>query len=178
MQEDSILLQRRQDLLGSAYRLFYERPLHAVRGEGVWLYDAEGKAYLDAYNNVPLVGHCHPKVVAALSSQAATLNSHTRYLHETVVDYAERLLEMFPADLDKVMFGCTGSEANELALRLARAFTGNEGVIVSEFAYHGNTTAIAQLSPSYASPDPQAEWVETIPPPNAYRCPRVPTTKP
>jgi 4-aminobutyrate aminotransferase-like enzyme/Ser/Thr protein kinase RdoA (MazF antagonist) len=169
--EDSILLQRRQELLGSAYRLFYERPLHAVRGEGVWLYDAEGKAYLDAYNNVPLVGHCHPGVVSALSSQAATLNSHTRYLHQTVVDYAERLLKMFPAELDKVMFGCTGSEANELALRLARAFTGNEGVIVSEYAYHGNTTAIAQLSPSYASPDPQAKWVETIPPPNAYRCP-------
>jgi len=169
--DSEALLIRRRDLLGSAYRLFYERPLHAVRGEDVWLYDADGKAYLDAYNNVPLVGHCHPKVVRALSSQAATLNTHTRYLHTTVLDYAEKLLAMFPAELDRVMFGCTGSEANELALRLARAFTGNDGVIVTENAYHGNTTAVAQLSPSYASPDALSDWVEKIPPPNTYRCP-------
>jgi len=163
------MLKRRQALLGPAYRLFYRRPVHIVRGENVWLYDAQGKAYLDAYNNVPLVGHCHPKVVAALSDQAATLNTHTRYLHDTVLDYAEQLLAMFPADLDRVMFGCTGSEANELALRIARAHTGNAGVIVSQNAYHGNTTAISQLSPSYEAPETRADWVETIPPPDTYR---------
>ena len=168
--DPDVLLARRHDLLGSAYRLFYERPFHAVRGEGVWLYEPDGKAYLDAYNNVPLVGHCHPKVVRALASQAATLNTHTRYLHDTVLDYAEQLLAMFPDELDRVMFGCTGSEANELALRLARTYTGNEGVIVSEHAYHGNTTAIAQLSPSYQSPEPRADWVETISPPDTFRC--------
>lgn len=164
------LIDRRKNLLGFAYRLFYERPFHAVRGEGVWLYEPDGRACLDAYNNVPLVGHCHPEVVRALSNQAATLNTHTRYLHHTVLDYAEQLLEMFPVDLNRVMFGCSGSEANELALRLARTYTGNEGVIVSEFAYHGNTTAIAQLSPSYQSPEPPADWVETVAPPDAYRC--------
>ena len=126
------LLARRNNLLGSAYRLFYERPLHIVRGRGVWLYDGDGRAYLDAYNNVALLGHCHPAVVAALTKQAATLNTHTRYLHATILDYAARLLGLFPEYLDRVMFCCTGSEANELALRLARAYTGNRGVIVSD----------------------------------------------
>lgn len=163
------LLEKRTRTLGSAYRLFYDRPLHIVRGEGVWLYDARGRAYLDAYNNVPLVGHSHPGVVQALTSQAATLNTHTRYLHQGVLEYAERLLGMFPPGLDRVMFGCTGSEANELALRIARAVTGNRGVIVSSFAYHGNTTAIAQLSPSYMSAEPREDWVEVISPPDAYR---------
>lgn len=163
------LLARRGTLLGSAYRLFYERPVHIVRGEDVWLYDADGRAYLDAYNNVPLVGHCHPQVVAALAEQAATLNTHTRYLHDRVLQYAERLLGMFPAALNRVMFSCTGSEANELALRIARTVTGNMGVIVSRHAYHGNTTAFAQLSPSYVGPGVREDWVEVVPPPDQYR---------
>jgi len=142
------LLRRRADDLGPAYRLFYDKPLHIVRGEGVWLYDDTGRAYLDAYNNVPHVGHCRPEVVEALARQARVLNTHTRYLHELVLDYAERLIAMFPRDLDLCMFACTGSEANELALRLARTFTGGTGLICTEHAYHGNTSAVAEISPS------------------------------
>ena len=122
------LLERRRRALGPAYRLFYERPVHLVRGEGVWLWDADGRKYLDMYNNVPHVGHCHPRVVEAICRQAATLNTHTRYLHENVVDYAERLLDRFPDALDVVMFACTGSEANELAFRIARAATEATGI--------------------------------------------------
>ena len=135
------MIARRRRLLGPAYRLFYAEPVHVVRGEGVWLYDPEGRAYLDVYNNVASVGHCHPHVVAALSRQAAILNTHTRYLHESVLDYAERLLGYFPAELGHVMFTCTGSEANDLALRVAKAHTGGTGVIVTRNAYHGVTSA-------------------------------------
>ncbi len=90
------LIERRARLLGPAYRLFYERPLHTVRGEGVWLYDNQGNRYLDAYNNVASIGHCHPRVVQAIASQAAVLNTHTRYLQEGILDYAEDLLATFP----------------------------------------------------------------------------------
>src|SRR5450755_410643 len=140
------LLERRFRVLGKHSPLFYDKPLRLVRGEGVWLYDAAGKRYLDAYNNVPHVGHCHPRVVDALCQQARTLNTHTRYLDEMVVNYAERLLATFERSLTKVFFCCTGSEANELALRIARECTGNLGIIVTDFAYHGNTAAVAQIS--------------------------------
>src|SRR5262245_62028723 len=110
------LMARRNRLLGPAYRLFYEEPVHVVRGEGVWLYDDAGNRYLDAYNNVACVGHCHPHVIDAIARQAAVLNTHTRYLHDTILDYAERLLATFPAEIGNVMFTCTGSEANDLAL--------------------------------------------------------------
>ena len=146
--EDAALVARRARVLGPAYRLFYETPVHLVRGEGVWLYDKDGNAYLDTYNNVASVGHCHPHVVAATARQSAILSSHTRYLHDLVLDYAERLLATFPAELGHVMFTCTGSEANDLALRIARAHTGGSGFIVTENAYHGVTHAIAGLSPS------------------------------
>lgn len=162
------MIARRRTLLGPAYRLFYTEPLHVVRGEGVWLYDSEGSAYLDVYNNVASVGHCHPHVVAALSRQAAELNTHTRYLHKGVLAYAERLLGYFPPQLGHVMFTCTGSEANDLALRLARAHTGGTGVIVTDFAYHGNSVATVELSPSLGSN--LAAHVRTIPPPDALRC--------
>jgi 4-aminobutyrate aminotransferase-like enzyme len=102
------ILKRRDTVLGPAYRLFYEEPIHIVRGEGVWLFDSEGKRYLDVYNNVTSVGHCHPRVVAAICEQAAVLNTHTRYLHETIVEYAERLLATLPSELANVMFTCTG----------------------------------------------------------------------
>ena len=159
---DTALLERRRRLLGPAYRLFYDRPVHLVRGEGVWLYDAQGLRYLDAYNNVASVGHCHPKVVAALAQQAGVLNTHTRYLHDAVLDYAERLLNLFPAELGHVMFTCTGSEANDLALRVARAGT---GVIVTQFAYHGVTSALAELSPSLGPQVPLGSHVRTVPAP-------------
>lgn len=142
------LLQRRSEVLGPAYRHFYEEPLTPVRGEDVWLYDAQGRTYLDCYNNVPCIGHCHPRVVQALSEQAGRLNTHTRYLHEGVVAYAEKLASLFPQPLSKVTLTCSGSEANDLALRIAQAATGHTGLIVTDFAYHGVTLALADISPS------------------------------
>src|SRR3981189_3098472 len=123
-------VRRRARLFGAASVLFYDRPLEFVRGEGCWLYDADGVAYLDAYNNVPSVGHCHPHVVAAATRQLGQLNIHSRYLHHGIIDYAERLLATPPAALSHVTFTCTGSESNDLALRLAAHFTGGEGVVV------------------------------------------------
>lgn len=166
---DAELLARRRRLLGPAYRLFYDEPLHIVRGEGAWLTAADGRRYLDLYNNVPHVGHCRAEVVAAIARQAAELNTHTRYLHETVLDYAERLLGTMPPELDTVMFSCTGSEANELALRIARAATGQEGVIVTEFAYHGNSRATAEISSEDTPPGRRPPHVATIPFPDTYR---------
>ncbi len=165
------LLARRERRMGAAYRLFYSRPLHLVRGEGVWLYDSDGRKYLDVYNNVPHVGHCHPRVVAAVSAQLATLNTHTRYLHQNVLELAERLTALMPPELNTCMFACTGSEANELALRIARAATGGTGVIVTAHAYHGNTGALAELSGSYGSSGSPGPWVATVPAPDPYRGP-------
>lgn len=163
------LIERRARVLGPAYRLFYEHPLHLVKGEGVWLYDADGKRYLDAYNNVASIGHCHPKVVEALYEQAKVLNTHTRYLHEGILDYAEKLLATFPAELDQVMFTCTGSEANDLALRIARQYTGGTGLIVTQLAYHGVTDQIAAASPSLGAGVPVGDFVRTVRAPDAYR---------
>jgi len=163
------LLERRKRLLGKAYRLFYDNPVHIVRGEGVWLFDADGNRYLDVYNNVPHVGHCHPHVVEAIHHQAQTLNTHTRYLHETVLDYAERLTARFPAGLDIAMFACTGTEANELALRLARASTGAEGIIVTEHAYHGTSWAISQITSCYTKAEQRGDNIVTVPTPDSYR---------
>lgn len=157
-------------MLGGAYRLFYDRPLHLVRGDGVWLYDAQGRAYLDVYNNVAHVGHCHPHVTDALRRQAETLNTHTRYLHQTMLDYAERLGSLFPGELGVCMFACSGSEANELALRIAKAATGGDGVIVTEHAYHGNTNALTELSTTQAYARRGAH-VKTCPAPDTYRGP-------
>jgi 4-aminobutyrate aminotransferase-like enzyme len=146
--EEAELVTRRARLLGPAYRLFYSHPLHIVRAEGVWLHGANGETHLDAYNNVGCVGHCHPLVVEAIARQAATLNTHTRYITDLVLDYAERLLATMPVEIGHVMFTCTGSEANDLALRVAKAATGRTGVVVTENAYHGVTEALARLSPS------------------------------
>jgi 4-aminobutyrate aminotransferase-like enzyme len=159
------LIARRHRLLGPAYRLFYEQPVQFVRGEGVWLYDPAGNAYLDAYNNVACVGHCHPHVVQAIARQAAVLNTHTRYLDETVLGYAEKLLATFPAEIGHIMFTCTGSEANDLALRVARACTGGTGFVVTETAYHGVTSALAELSPSLGLPATKDSHVRLVPPP-------------
>lgn len=164
---DRALIERRGKALGPAYRLFYEEPLHLVRGDGVWLYDAQGRAWLDAYNNVASVGHCHPKVVEAVSRQLATLNTHTRYLHEAVITYAERLLATLPPPLGHMMFTCTGSEANDLALRVARSFTGRQGVIATRLAYHGLTEAVSEISPSLGSFVPRPARVRLIDAPNA-----------
>ncbi len=160
--QDEARVARRMRLLGPAYRLFYETPVHLVRGEGVWLYDAEGGAYLDCYNNVASLGHGHPHVLAATARQAVTYASHTRYLNDVVLDYAERLLATFPADLCHVMFTCTGSEANDLALRVAFAHSGGTGVIVTQNAYHGVTLATASASPSLGAGVPLGAHVRTV----------------
>jgi 4-aminobutyrate aminotransferase-like enzyme len=165
------LILRRERLLGPAYRLFYDEPVHLVRGEGAWLWDRAGSRYLDMYNNVAHVGHCHPRVVEAICRQAGRLNTHTRYLHETVVDYAGRLTATMPDGLGAAMFCCTGSEANELALRIARAVTGGTGVIVTDFAYHGNTQATWEISPEDCREDNRPPHVVTIPTPDTYRGP-------
>ncbi len=159
------MLARRSRLLGPSYRLFYDQPVHLVRGERVWLFDAEGRRYLDMYNNVPCVGHCHPRVVAALTEAASTLNTHTRYLHDGVLDLAETLLATMPRELGHVMFCCSGSEANDLAIRVARAATGGRGVIVTSNAYHGVTETIAGMSPSLGAGVPSGPGVYTVPAP-------------
>ncbi|WP_321902581.1 aspartate aminotransferase family protein [Paraburkholderia tropica] len=159
------LITRRANILGPSYRLFYEKPLHLVRGKGVWMFDPQGKRYLDVYNNVPAVGHCHPRVVSAIAEQASKLNTHTRYLHELILDYAEQLVATFPPELSNVMFTCTGSETNDLALRVARNATGGTGVIVTETAYHGITTAVAEISPSLGDFVSIGRDVRTIPAP-------------
>jgi 4-aminobutyrate aminotransferase-like enzyme len=166
---DPELLRRRQRAMGPAYRLFYDQPVHLVRGEGAWLFGADGKRYLDCYNNVASVGHCHPQVVAALSRQAATLNTHTRYLHENVVTYAERLGATLPGELGVCMFVCTGTEANDLAVRIARAVTGNQGILVTEDAYHGNSTTVYALSTEEYPAAERPDWLEAVEAPCTYR---------
>ena len=163
------LLARRQQAMGPAYRLFYERPVQLVRGQGAWLYDADDRRYLDMYNNVAHVGHCHPRVVDAICEQARRLNTHTRYLHENVVQLAERLTAKMPAALDTAMFCCTGSEANELALRIAHRATGGTGIIVVDYAYHGNTRAIYEISTDTIPASEIPAWVATVPAPDTYR---------
>ena len=145
---DRALLERRRRALGAPYRLFYGKPVHVVRGEGALLYDKDGLDYLDAYNNVPVVGHSNPVVQQRVAQQLTVLNTHTRYLTDDVVTYAERLLDLFPEHLDQVVFACTGSEAVDLALRLARHVTGRRGVLATAHAYHGTTQSAAEVSPS------------------------------
>ena len=163
------LLERRFRVLGKHSPLFYEQPLHLVRGEGVWVYDADGNQYLDVYNNVPHVGHCHPHVVAAITEQVKTLNTHTRYLHENIVNYAERLTAKFDDSLSMAMLACTGSEANEIALRMARQHTGGQGIIVTDFAYHGNTEAVSELGTAFMPEAATSHRVRAVPIPDSYR---------
>lgn len=165
------LVARRKRTFGPSSMLFYARPLNLVRGEGVWLIGADGTRYLDAYNNVASVGHCHPRVVAAVSQQMATLNTHSRYLSEIVYDYAERLLATMPREVSNIVFTCTGSESVDLSLRVARVVTGGTGFIVTENAYHGNTLAVTQISPSSASAEPSNPHVFLVPAPDTYRVP-------
>ena len=142
------LMEDRARLMGPNVSTFYDDPVHIVKGEGVWLWDAEGRKYLDCYNNVPHVGHCNPRVVKAIHRQACTLNTHTRYLHEGILDYIERLTGTMDAALDTAILTCTGSEANDIALRMAEATTGNRGIIATDATYHGNTALVSQLSRS------------------------------
>lgn len=163
------LIRRRRATFGPTSMLFYKRPLHVVRAEGVWLTEADGSRCLDAYNNVPSIGHCHPAVTAAVAKQMASLNTHTRYLHDGVYAYAERLLATMPDAVSNIVFTCTGSEGADLALRIARTVTGRRGLIATENAYHGNTSAVTEVSPSSASTDDPAPHVVLVPAPDTYR---------
>ncbi len=136
----------RRDRLGDAAFDYY-MPLELVRGEGVYLFDSAGQRYLDMYNNLPSVGHGHPEVVSAIAAQAATLNTNSRYLNKTMEAYAARLLRLFPAPLGNLVMTCSGSEANDLALRIAFAATGCKGIIVTAGACHGSTAAAIEVSP-------------------------------
>jgi 4-aminobutyrate aminotransferase-like enzyme/Ser/Thr protein kinase RdoA (MazF antagonist) len=162
------LARRRYAVLGPALTpLTYNDPVHVVRAEGVWLYTADGRRLLDAYNNVPTVGHCHPRVTEAVVRQTRLVNTHARYLYEPLIDLAERLVSLMPAGsgLDTVMLVNSGSEANELAWRFAKAATGGEGAIVTEHAYHGVTSTTAELSPEEWPEGYEPTWVARIAPP-------------
>jgi 4-aminobutyrate aminotransferase-like enzyme len=140
------LLDRHNRVMGEHAPLFYDEPVELVRGDGVWLEAADGTRYLDLYNNVPCVGHANPRVVAAMAEQAGTLNVHSRYLHPIVVDYAERLVGLHHDGIESVVLACSGSEATELALRMARTVTGNQGLIGTDATYHGNTSLVSKLT--------------------------------
>ncbi|HEX6718848.1 MAG TPA: aminotransferase class III-fold pyridoxal phosphate-dependent enzyme [Pyrinomonadaceae bacterium] len=163
------LMERRQKLLGRNLSVAYERPLNIVRGEMQYLFDDQGRQYLDAYNNVVHVGHCHPKVVAAGQRQMELLNTNTRYVSDLILEYAERLTATLPESLSVCFFVNSGSEANELAVRLARAHTKARDMIVLDHAYHGNTTTLIDLSPyKHDGPggDGAPSWVHKVPLPD------------
>jgi 4-aminobutyrate aminotransferase-like enzyme len=162
----AVLARRRDAVLGGLItRLTYEEPVHVAGGEGVWLVDADGRRLLDAYNNVPVVGHCHPRVTEAVVRQTRTLNTHARYLYEPLLELADRLLATMPpnAGLDTVMLVNSGSEANDIAWRITNGVTGRDGTLITHHAYHGVTAAIADLSPE--------EWPAGYEPPNVARIP-------
>ena len=168
---DQDLIARRAATLGPTYQNFYDRPLHLVRGLGSRMWGADGREYIDSYNNVVSTGHCHPHVVDALCRQAATLNTHTRYLHANIVELGEMLVERLPADIDTCIFTCTGSEANDLATQIARHVSGNQGMVVTEASYHGVSELTRRLSTdSYPERD-RPDWLAVIEPPNLYRGP-------
>src|SRR5258705_5327680 len=164
----SSLLERRRRALPRS-PLFYSRPVHLVRGEGVWLFDPDDRRYLDCYNSVPVVGHSHPRVVQAVTQQQRLLATHSRYLHEAIVELAERLKATLPPALDAVLVVNSGSEANDLAWRIARAATGRSGAVVSAYAYHGLTEATHALSPEEWAKGELPGHVATVPPPDGYR---------
>ncbi len=163
------LIERRRRLLGRHVTTFYDEPFAPVRGEGVWLYDVDGRRYLDCYNNVPHVGHCHPKVVNAIARQAATLNVHTRYVHDGVVEYGERLTAKFGHDLTSMIMVNSGSEANDVALRMAQAVTGKTGIIGTDNTYHGNTAAVSQLNATKVPVGGYGDHVRQVPAPDNLR---------
>ncbi len=143
---ETSLVQRRDRFLGTGAALFYDEPLHIVRGEGAYLYDSDGREYIDMYNNVPCVGHANPVVAEAMGRQQSTLNVHSRYLHEGIVDFAERLTGLMHDDIESTIFSCSGTEANEVALRMARFATGKRGIVCTDATYHGNSELVGSLT--------------------------------
>lgn len=168
-QDTRQLTEKRRKVLGESYRLFYRNPVHLVKGQGQYLWDAQGHQYLDMYNNVASIGHCHPAVIEAVHEQMQQLNTHTRYLHETILDYSEALLATMPAEIDRAMYMCTGSEANDLAIRIAQSYSGGTGIIVSQEAYHGTSGLTSGCSPALGSGQTLAATTRLVPAPDAYR---------
>ena len=167
------LLADRARLMGPNVSTFYDDPVHIVKGDGVWVWDAAGRKYLDCYNNVPHVGHCNRRVVDAIQRQASQLNTHTRYLHDGILDYIERLITTMDASLNTAILTCTGSEANDIGLRIAEVATGKRGIIATDATYHGNTALVSQLS---ASNTPTAgfgldQYFRFVQAPDSYRNP-------
>lgn len=163
--DNRALLRRRKSVLSPGYFHHYDDPLHAVRAKGVTIWDQSGRAYLDCYNNVPSVGHSHPHVLEALARQASQINTHSRYLHNCIVEYAERLLETLPPHIDTCVFVCSGTEANALAYDIARTVTKRSGVVVTEGAYHGNALSVADFSLYRTPATKQPDFVISIPVP-------------
>lgn len=164
------LLARRQRAFGAGAQLFYDRPLHLVRGEGVWVTDAEGRRYMDMYNNVPCVGHAHPAIVEAMARQQATLNTHNRYLHEGIISFAERLIGLHGPAIESVVFTCSGTEAIEVALRTARFATGRRGIVGTNATYHGNSELVGALTRT-GDGQPSDPDLRTFAFPQTYRTP-------
>ncbi len=165
-------LATRQKRLGGNVSISYRSPVKVVRGWKQYLFDEQGRKYIDAYNNVAHVGHCHPRVVEAAHKQIDVLNTNLRYLHDNVNTYAERLTSLLPDGLEVCYFVNSASEANELSLRLARAYTNQKDMIVLEAAYHGNTTSLIDISPyKHAGPGGKGapDWVHTVPIPDVFR---------
>ena len=162
-------LENRRDLaLGAGAELFYDKPLEIVRGEGAYLFDSEGRRYVDMYNNVPVVGHGNQAVVKAMADQQATLNTHSRYLHDGIVSFAERLTGLYHDGIESAVFGCSGTEAIEVAFQIARLVTGGRGIICTDSTYHGNTELVGSLSYLGDNPPTTGE-IRAFPFPELYR---------
>ncbi|MGQ7848617.1 aspartate aminotransferase family protein [Granulosicoccus sp. 3-233] len=164
-------VKRRLSNLGSTSVLFYQEPIEMVSASGAWMTAQDGSRFLDFYNNVLSVGHCHPTVVEAISRQTARLTINTRYLNRVVDDYLEALKARLPNDLSNLALTCSGSEANDLAMRIACKVTGKRGFIVTENAYHGNTQAVTEISPSALKTQALPEHVVTVPAPGRSNYP-------
>jgi 4-aminobutyrate aminotransferase-like enzyme len=162
------LQQRRDRALGSGAELFYDTPLEIVRGEGVYLYDRAGRRYVDMYNNVPCIGHANPAVVRAMAGQQALVNTHSRYLHEGIVTFAERLIDLNHDGIESVVFSCSGTEGIEVAIQIARVVTGRRGLVCTDATYHGNSELVASLTNVGCAPDQSGE-IRGFPFPELYR---------
>jgi len=162
-------LQNRRDLaLGTGAELFYDDPLEIVRGDGVFLYSSDGRSFVDMYNNVPVVGHANPAIVEAMARQQATLNVHSRYLHEGIIAFAERYAGLNHDGIESVVFSCSGTEAIEVAIQMARLASGQRGLVCTDATYHGNTELVGSMSYLWQAP-PQTGEIRAFPYPDLYR---------
>jgi len=172
MSKNSDIIKKRRRYLAPSFSLSYQEPLHIVKGKGQYLYDVNGKKYLDAVNNISHVGHCHPKVIEAANRQNKKLNTNTRYLHESILNYAENLTSTLPNSLEVCYFTNSGSESNDLALRIARLFSNSKESIVLSSAYHGHTASLIDVSPYKFHGDGgrgKPHFVHIIPVPDKFR---------